>query len=315
MDEPAALARRDRKENEETERKESRAVFRQACKAEKEPDCEPERDDRRFRLEQQSRQRPSRGCEREEERAVGHDPAARRGEKERRRIERKNRQEPGGRAEEIARQGENQPAGRGEKCDEGQAHGAVFAKGQSSEMRDPLMQRRMIEIGPTQAPRHRQRIGLVNAKIEREGEDDPRQGEAEDHRDRQGGLAVCARRLGRRLRGGVADGRIRARRMQQIPVPNQPSGAIPQARGCNGVTSARCQSAPSAARGHIGPPSSSRFAAPPLRSGRFAMTTARRRGLRASKVFATQSRLLGRLCVAKTMDSQRPERSGQGSRA
>src|ERR1700722_10944056 len=91
MDEPAALARRDRKENEETERKESRAVFRQAGKAEKEPDCEPERDDRRFRLEQQSRQRPSRGCEREEERAVGHDPAARRGEKERRRIERKNR--------------------------------------------------------------------------------------------------------------------------------------------------------------------------------------------------------------------------------
>jgi hypothetical protein len=53
--------------------------------------------------------------------------------------------------------------------------------------------------------------------------------------------------------------------------------------------------------GHIGPSSSSCYAAPPLRFGRFAVTTPLRCGLFAFMVFAAQRRLDSRSCAARTM--------------
>jgi hypothetical protein len=53
--------------------------------------------------------------------------------------------------------------------------------------------------------------------------------------------------------------------------------------------------------GHIGPSSSSCCAAPPLRFGRFAVTTPLRCGHFAFVVFAAQRRLDSRSCTARTM--------------
>jgi hypothetical protein len=64
--------------------------------------------------------------------------------------------------------------------------------------------------------------------------------------------------------------------------------------------------------GHIGPPPSSRFAAAPLRFGRFAVTAPFRCGGFASMVVAAQAGPQGRLCSAKTMEAKSLSRA-QGS--
>src|SRR5271170_937078 len=83
-------------------------------------------------------------------------------------------------------------------------------------MSDPLVQRGMIEIGPGEAPRNGQRIGLIDAESEPRSK--RKASESEDEYDRQG-KGSLARRLGRLVgvrRGDhVADHGLPARGLQQ----------------------------------------------------------------------------------------------------
>ena len=80
------------------------------------------------------------------------------------------------------------------------------------------MNRRVIEIGPAQPPGDRQRIGLVDAEAEREGEEDAREKEGQDRRQGQGAVARRASRA-RFVNKSRCAGRL-----QQIDVPNRPNG-------------------------------------------------------------------------------------------
>src|SRR5271166_5937138 len=61
-------------------------------------------------------------------------------------------------------------------------------------MRDPLVQRRMVEIGQTQSSRDRDRIAFVDSGPQREGEDDPRGEKAGKDRERDPVCVVVSER-------------------------------------------------------------------------------------------------------------------------
>ena len=101
-------------------------------------------------------------------------------------------------SEQAARQREHQPAGRGEQRNERQPRRRAFAERQRGEMGDPLMQRRMIEIGEVEPPRHDDGVGFVETGAERCGEGQPRQREDGDERQRAAAAIVldARRRIG-----------------------------------------------------------------------------------------------------------------------
>jgi hypothetical protein len=77
-------------------------------------------------------------------------------------------------------------------------------------MGDPLVQRRVVEIGQIELARDRQRIGLVDAEAERRRQKEPRQREGADQGERQARApSVLARDVGRQDAAAAA-GRMRA---------------------------------------------------------------------------------------------------------
>ena len=173
---PPALARRERDEREEPENGQRGAVFRQSGKAEGDARDDPEDPHGGSigrRGEEHARQRQGRRREGEQQRPVRHDPGSGGSEEEGSGVQRKEGDDRRPRAEQRRGHPEIDPARRREQENEGQTRAEPLAERRGGDMRDPLMERRMIEIGEVERARDRKRVALVDAGPERQREDEP----------------------------------------------------------------------------------------------------------------------------------------------
>ena len=176
MAKPAALRWRDHEKGEKPKERQRTDVFRQAGHAESQSDEEPEPPDAALaltRIEQEAPERADRQREGEQERAIRHNPSPGGSEEEGRRVKSEQCDEPGSRPEQLRRQPKKEPARRREQRDEGKPRTDPLPERKRCKMRDPLVERWMVEIGQAEIARDRERIGFVDAKPEGDGEDEP----------------------------------------------------------------------------------------------------------------------------------------------
>ena len=167
MFEPMALPGRKQDERRQSACGQHGAVFRQSSQTQADADKEPKSPGRglvvaRLRKEHPAR-RPRRDREPKQQRAVRNDPTSGGGEEEGRNVQGEKRDQSRPSAEQTARESIGDPTRRHEEDDKGRASDDVFASCERGEMRDPQMQRRMVEIGKGEAARNRDRVAFIDA--------------------------------------------------------------------------------------------------------------------------------------------------------